>query len=165
MTDLRHLVIPLPGSGKGLNEEERVEALDPKIGGFVSNALRKSGFLVNDSDFSIQALQNNLKMSNLVDSLRASHEVLVRQMSLRPKDTKKGRYSLGKSVADLNLPSSADVVAIVYARQSIYGRGENKWIALDMSFADAQTGEILCYFRTRGNQEKSILEDLKRVPH
>jgi hypothetical protein len=166
-TELKQIVIRNPLSTKVRErEEERDETLGRRIGDFIPDVLRKSGWQINDSDFSSQSLQGNIKMSTLVDSLLATHEVLVRQIRRRPKDIKKGRYSLGKDIANLNLPSDTDAVAFVYGSQTIYGRGEGKWIDLYISFADAQTGEILCYFHTTGPlKEKELLKDLKLVPH
>jgi len=181
-------VLSHPISASGLPEEsgeERADGLASEVGAIVSGALRQMGWQVDDSRFSIQTLQNNDKLKNLVDSLLARHEILARNMSNRPKDTEKGRYSLGEDVANLNVPAPPDAVALVYGTPHwIHKGGINpvatmrdsktspQWgksgqpvnVFLHISLLDPHTGEVLCYIQIPGAVETRILEALRKIP-
>lgn len=165
--------------------EERADGLASEVGAIVSRALRQMGWQVDDNRFSIQTLQNDDKLKNLVDSLLARHEILVRNMINRPKDTEKGRYSLGQDVANLNVPAPPDAVALVYGTPNwIHKGGINpvaemrdartspQWgksgqpvnVFLHISLLDPHTGEVLCYMQIPGAVETRILEALRKIP-
>jgi len=187
-TDFRKIFIHNPLSTKvPEREEERAEALASEIGGIVSSALRKSGLQAVDTAFSSEALQNDLKMKNLVDSLLANHEILVRRMIRRPKDTAKGRYSLGQDVTSLSAASPSDVAVLVYGTphwilkgsinpikgfkiaKDIMPRpqwnGQPRNAFLHISLVDVRSGEVLCYLQIPGAVEDRILDGLAGIPH
>ena len=144
------------------------EEVKSDVAAMISDALRKRGWEVDESTFSAQAVQNEEKLRNLVDYLRARHATLVPQLLNRPKDVSKGRYSLGKEVA--SLAASAPNDALIFVRSHVFGL-YNNFMSLSISLVDSQSGEVLCFSQVRSysarDREKRIsliLKELRRVP-
>ena len=138
----------------------------------VAEAFRRRGWKVDENALSVQALQKDESLRNLVDYLCSRHVTLVSQIWKRPKDISKGRYSLGEDVAKLAPFAPADALAFV--RSYFFGRYDNRALCLSISLIDPQSGEVLslCHIRHMAsfgkyNTEKKIqfvLEELRKIP-
>jgi hypothetical protein len=153
-------------------EEEESREIRFDLAGIVSDALRKRGWEVDDHTFSDEALQSEERLRNLVDYLRVRHANLVLQMVNRPKDTSKGRYSLGEEVASLGSAARTDVLVLVHSH--LFARWNEKMMSLYFSLVDSHSGEVLCFSRacttgrlhglTREQRIQLTLKELRKVP-
>jgi hypothetical protein len=94
--------------GMAKEEEEATGALASSV----SAALTKSGLSV-ETPFTEEALKNNNELKYAVADVQRKFDEIAPQLYGKPKDVRKGRFSLGDMVAVLNSKGTADALVII----------------------------------------------------
>ena len=116
--------------------------------------------------------------------LQARYDALLPKIAKKRKDVKKGRFSLGDEVLNLNLDKSADAIVFIRGQGQKLTKGKTAftllvgglpaYLQLTIGVVDAHTGEVLVFTNplTRGDatgaNDKSLLKaienSLKKLP-
>lgn len=171
--------------GEGmLKESEQVAEALPKL---IAAALQKKGCAVLDNPFTAQALNDNNDLKFALADVQNKYDVLGEQLNRKPKDVKKGRFTLGDEVSKLNSDGKADTLVFVRARGNKNTGGRKAFglliggagmvvdvMFVSISLVDAQTGEVLATTRAAGTGDfvnktdsalgKNIEKSLKKIP-
>ncbi len=119
-----------------------------------------------------------------VADLQARYDALLPKIAKKRKDVKKGRFSLGDEVLNLNLDKSADAIVFIRGQGQKLTKGKTAftllvgglpaYLQLTIGVVDAHTGEVLVFTNplTRGdatgandkNLLKAIENSLKKLP-
>ena len=119
-----------------------------------------------------------------VADLQARYDALLPKIAKKRKDVKKGRFSLGDEVLNLNLDKSADAIVFIREQGQKLTKGKTAftllvgglpaYLQLTIGVVDAHTGEVLVFTNplTRGdatgandkNLLKAIENSLKKLP-
>ena len=119
-----------------------------------------------------------------VADLQARYDALLPKIAKKRKDVKKGRFSLGDEVLNLNLDKSADAIVFIRGQGQKLTKGKTAftllvgglpaYLQLTIGVVDAHTGEVLVFANplTRGDatgaNDKSLLKaienSLKKLP-
>jgi hypothetical protein len=107
---------------EGMAKEE-----DEATGAFasvVSVSLTKSGLSV-EAPFTGEALSNNSDLKYAVADVQRKFDEIAPQLYKKPKDVRKGRFTLGDMVAVLNSKGTADALVIIRSdgHKETKGRG------------------------------------------
>ncbi len=92
--------------------EPLVERATGALASSVSAALTKSGLSV-ETPFTEEALKNNNELKYAVADVQRKFDEIAPQLYGKPKDVRKGRFSLGDMVAVLNSKGTADALVII----------------------------------------------------
>jgi hypothetical protein len=122
----------------------------------VSEVLRKLGCAVDDKTFSPESLAQDPELRYAVDDLQKQFDEELKQMHRKSKDVRKGRFSLGDSVAKLPAVNQADALLFVRASGQVLTGGKKTfgWVVggqkfdtvqMDIGLVDGQSGAVL-YF-------------------
>lgn len=153
-----------------IGPEEMPEQLR-ELDSIAPNAMCSKGWQVDERTLTPEALHNNAKVQTLVELLRTRHDNLLTQISNRPKDVSKARYSLGEDVAALGLAGRTD--ALVFAKISSQA---NTWaVSMVISLVDPSSGEVLAHVQSSwgggahrkvdlGKATESLLKQLQEIP-
>jgi len=119
-----------------------------------------------------------------VADVQARYDALLPKIAKKRKDVKKGRFSLGDEVLNLNLDKSADAIVFIRGQGQKLTKGKTAftllvgglpaYLQLTIGVVDAHTGEVLVFTNplTRGDatgaNDKSLLKaienSLKKLP-
>ena len=119
-----------------------------------------------------------------VADLQARYNALLPKIAKKRKDVKKGRFSLGDEVLNLNLDKSADAIVFIRGQGQKLTKGKTAftllvgglpaYLQLTIGVVDAHSGEVLVFTNplTRGDatgaNDKSLLKaienSLKKLP-
>lgn len=170
----KHGVKGVSGMGQEADEAARQVAFE------ISNALGKRGVTV-DKPFTEEALKNNEELRLAMADVQQRFNQIEPQLFKKEKDVKKGRFTLGDSVAVLNPSGKTDALVLVRA----VGSKETKSKAfmtgglLGMAMAgeatfrtrvvlvDAKNGDILFVgdYISRGLPSEKVYEhSFKNIP-
>jgi hypothetical protein len=122
----------------------------------VAGDLAKSGLAV-ETPFTDEALKNNNDLKYAVSDVQRKYDEIAPQMYRKPKDIRKGRFSLTDMVAVLNSKGDADALVFVHSDGVKLTKGKGALsgglVGLAMSgstsyttrvvLADAKNGDIL----------------------
>ncbi|HUE83767.1 MAG TPA: hypothetical protein VMM84_16820 [Pyrinomonadaceae bacterium] len=86
--------------GEGMMEES--ENVAEALPGLVAAALQKQGFTVLESPFTSENLDGNNDLRFILAEIQNSYDVLGQQLHRKPKDVKKGRFTLGDEVTKVS---------------------------------------------------------------
>lgn len=121
----------------------------------------------------------------LMADIQSRYDDLLPKIAKKPKDVKKGRFSLGDEVVNLNLDKSIDAIVFVRGHGQKLTKGKTAFslltLSLDLPYlflsigvVDAHTGEILVFAdpktiadATSQNEKplrKAIEKSLKKLP-
>jgi hypothetical protein len=143
-----------------IEESQQVEAALP---GVVNKVFSERGCTVVENPFTPQALEKDQDLKYALADLQGKFDTLRKQLDQKPKDVRKGRFTLGDEVAKFNPGASAD--ALVFVRgEGVISTGGKKAFAtifggisgaaatadrleVHIAVVDAQTGAILYYGR------------------
>ncbi|HKZ81826.1 MAG TPA: hypothetical protein VJ124_26400 [Pyrinomonadaceae bacterium] len=165
-------------------ESDQVAEALPKL---VAAALQKKGYTVLESPFALQTGEGNDDVSFALADIQNRYDVLGVQLNRKPKDVKKGRFTLGDEVSKINSDGRADTLVFIRAvgNKNTKGRkafglllgGPAMWIdmmVVNISLVDAQSGEVLATTRAIGTGDfvnktekslaKSVEKSLKKLP-
>jgi hypothetical protein len=120
-----------------------------------------------------------------LSDIQSRYDALLPKIIKKPKDVKKGRFSLGDEILNLNLDKSTDAIVFVRGHGQRLTKGKTAFSILTMSLdvpyllltigiVDAHTGEVLVYANpvaiadaTGQNDKplrKAIEKALKKLP-
>jgi outer membrane biosynthesis protein TonB len=140
--------------GEPMMEESR--QLEKNLTPVISDVLRSLGCDVDEKSVNAEALASNPELGYAVDDLQKQFDAELKQMVSKSKDVRKGRFSLGDSVAKLSAGENADALLFVRASGEVLTGGKKAfgWLVTGQKFdtmqmhlglVDAKTGEVL-YF-------------------
>ena len=120
-----------------------------------------------------------------LSDIQSRYDALLPKIIKKPKDVKKGRFSLGDEILNLNLDKSTDAIVFVRGHGQKLTKGMTTfsiltmslnlpYLALTIGIVDAHTGEVLVYANpvavadATGQNEKplrtAIDKSLKKLP-
>jgi hypothetical protein len=119
-----------------------------------------------------------------VADIQSRYDTLLPKIAKKRKDVKKGRFSLGDEVLNLNLDKNADTIVFIRGQGQRLTKGKTAfrvlvgglppYLQLMIGFVDAHTGEVLVFTTpfTRGDAtspnektlRKAIEKSLKKLP-
>jgi len=120
-----------------------------------------------------------------LSDIQSRYDALLPKIIKKPKDVKKGRFSLGDEILNLNLDKSTDAIVFVRGQGQRLTKGKTAfsiltmslnfpYLALTIGIVDAHTGEVLVYANpvaiadAMSENEKplrsSIEKSLKKLP-
>lgn len=120
-----------------------------------------------------------------VANLQSKYDTLLVQLRKKPKDVRKGRFSMGDAVAGFGPAGASDAIVFVRGAGAVLTGGKKAfgWIVAgpkfsgfsgDLAFVCARSGDILAFtqFRTSGDVVKTpeqalrptLQKSLKKVP-
>jgi hypothetical protein len=150
------------------------------IGASVSAALNERGMEVANP-FSEDALKENSDLKYALADVQRKFDEVAKQLYKKPKDVRKGRFTLGDSVAVLNTTGKADALVFIRSKGVKQTKGKGfmtggviglatsgnatfvSWVAL----VDAKTGDILFLsdFLSSGLPKAKLYEKtLQKIP-
>jgi hypothetical protein len=121
----------------------------------------------------------------LLADIQSHYDALLPKIAKKPKDVKKGRFSLGDEILNLNLDKSTDAIVFVRGHGQKLTKGKKAFSLLTFSLdfpyllmtigiVDAHTGEVLVYANpvaiadaTSENEKplrKALEKSLKKLP-
>jgi hypothetical protein len=147
--------------GDSLIEESRmVETALPAI---VTKALQDKGCTVLENAFAPAALEKDQDLKYAVADIQGRFDELRKHMDQKPKDVRKGRYTLGDEVSKFNPGAAADALVFVRAEGVLNTGGKKAFatvfgglsgamatrntIIVNIAVVDAQSGAVLYYGR------------------
>jgi hypothetical protein len=124
-------------------KEKEGELLASAVTPVVSGALKKRGWEVDDRALATQNLADNELVRWQVNAIRERHHALLAR--IKPKDVRKGRYSLGAGVSTLGSWPQGTVLALVHAEgaRRTTGAQTMDWIFVPLT---ALTGGLTGFF-------------------
>ena len=122
----------------------------------ITEALNQKHCEVNDKAFSSDALEKDSDLKYAVADLQKRFDEVLPQMQRKPKDVRKGRFTLGDEVAKLNPGGTADALIFVrgYGQMVTGGKAFLSAMAHTYTYSgifyhiavvDAHTGNVLYY--------------------
>jgi hypothetical protein len=143
----------MKGNESLIPESRIVEGALPAI---ISEAMQSKGCTVLDNLFAPDALEKNQDLKFALADVQDRFDALHKHISEKPKDVRKGRFTMGDEVANFNPGAAAD--ALVFVRASgivntggkkvlgaIAGVNETDYIVVDIAIVDSQSGAVLYY--------------------
>lgn len=141
----------IKGGEPMFKEAERVEAV---VLWMVSRALRENGFETIENVLTAQALQEDSDLKSALAGVQSKYDTLAPKLHKNSKDIKKGRFSLGDSVANFTPAASADALVFIRSQGMALTSGKKTFgilvggpkrsrIDLFITLVDARTGEVL----------------------
>lgn len=137
------------------------------------------------TDMSTNSAEADMQRKYQLSDTQARYDALLPKIIKKPKDVKKGRFSLGDEILNLNLDKSTDAIVFVRGRGQKLSKGMKTfsiltmsmnlpYLALTIGIVDAHTGEVLVYANpvaiadaTGENDKplrKAIDKSLKKLP-
>jgi hypothetical protein len=147
--------VGMKGGEPMMEESRQVEkALTPVI----SEVLQKVGCKVNDKAFAPEFMEKDAELRYTVDDLQKQFDEIHAQMARKSKDVRKGRFSLGDSVAKLAAGEGADALLFVRAHGQVLtggkkvfghlvGGGAYDTVQIHIGVVDARNGDVLYFAR------------------
>lgn len=137
------------------------------------------------TDMSTNSAEADMQRKYLLSDTQARYDALLPKIIKKPKDVKKGRFSLGDEILNLNLDKSTDAIVFVRGQGQKLSKGMKTfsiltmslnlpYLALTIGVVDAHTGEVLVYANpvaiadATGENDKSLRKaidkSLKKLP-
>lgn len=173
----------MKGNEGMLKESDQAAEALPKL---VVAALQKKGYTVLDDPFTPQALGENNDLKFALADAQNRYDVLGLQLHQKPKDVKKGRFTLGDEVSRINPDGKADTLVFIRASGNKNTGGRKTFgllfggpgmvfdgLLVSLSFVDAHSGEVLAITSANGavdfvnkteGMAKNIEKSLKKLP-
>jgi len=132
--------------------------------GIIAEAMRSKSCTIVDGAFTTEALDKNQELKSAVADIQSHFDSLRHHLDDKPKDVRKGRFTMGDEVTNFNLGAAADALVFVRAGGVVHTTGakvlgaiagvsENDFIIVNIAVVDSQNGAVLYYGRsaTAGN--------------
>jgi hypothetical protein len=153
-----------------MTEESR--ALEVAVSPLIVGGLNSRHCEVNDKAFSGEALEKDADLKYAVADLQKKFDEMLPQLERKPKDIRKGRFTLGDDVAKLNPGGTADALVFVRGHGQVVTGGKAFLTAMARTYTgsfaiyqiavvDARTGAIL-YFGAVNTPTESITKNPER---
>ena len=141
-------------------------ALELALAPLIVGGLNSRHCDVNDKAFSNDALEKDADLKYAVADLQKKFDEMLPQLERKPKDIRKGRFTLGDDVAKLNPGGTADALVFARGHGQIVTGGKAFLTAMahtytgsfanyEIAVVDARSGNIL-YFGTVLTPTESI---------
>jgi hypothetical protein len=174
-----HKACVMPAEGKltklgmkgkeGMSKES--DAWSAALQTVVETHLHTSGVEILPSGMSQPELEKNDELRQVVLRLQAKYDSISAQLAKHPKDTRKGRFTVGDEVALLPCTANADTLVYVYGQGQVLTGGKKAFGALiagpsastaslTLSLVDAKSGDVLAYMHL-SNAEKFVNDSEK----
>ncbi len=156
-----------------IEEGMQVEAALPKM---IARVMEARGCKVMDSPFTAEALAKDPELKYTINDLQTRFDAVGEQLERKPKDVRKGRFTLGDEVTKVN---TSGAEALVFVRANgflstggkkafailIGGPGLVEMVQVSVTVVDGQTGAVLYHGRsiTTGNFVKDPFSMEKRI--
>jgi hypothetical protein len=116
-------------------------ALELALAPLIAGGLNSRHCDVNDKAFSNEALEKDSDLKYAVADLQKKFDEMLPQLERKPKDIRKGRFTLGDDVAKLNPGGTADALVFVRGHGQIVTGGK----AFLTAMAHTYTGSFAVY--------------------
>jgi hypothetical protein len=135
--------------------------LESGLSSVVRETLAARGCTILQDAFGQSALDQNPDLKYALADLQSRYDKLQVLLKKKPKDVRKGRFTMGDEVANFNPGAAADALVFVRASGVLETNGRKTFVLLtgmgvlynhvmlDISIVDAQTGTVL-YFAKPG---------------
>jgi hypothetical protein len=143
-------------STEGLIEES--QKVEQALPGIISNVFTARGFTLVPSPYSKEALSQNEELKYALADVQKQFDAIFPQIARKPKDIRKGRFTMGDEVSKFAAGSDAILFVRVHGQLStggkkafailIGGPGATDLYTVDTVMVDANTGNVLYYART-----------------
>jgi hypothetical protein len=173
----------MKGNEGMLKEADQAAEALPKL---VAAALQKKGYTVLDDPFTPHALSENNDLKFALADVQNRYDALGQQLYQKPKDVKKGRFTLGDEVSRINPDGKADTLVFIRASGNKNTGGRKAFgllfggpgmvfdgLFVSLSFVDAHSGEVLAITSANGavdfvnkteGMAENIEKSLKKLP-
>jgi hypothetical protein len=139
-----------------IEEGRQVELALP---GMIARVLEEFGCKVQESPFSAAALEKDAELKYALADMQTRFDAVLEQLKKKPKDVRKGRFTLGDEVLKVN-PGGADTLIFVRATgflstggkkvfsAMIGGPGLIQMVQVNVTIVDGQNGTVLYFARS-----------------
>lgn len=148
--------------GESLIQESRtVEVALPAI---IAKALQEKGLAVQENAFDPTTLDKDQELKYAGADVQTRFDSLRKQLDQKPKDVRKGRFTMGDEVSKFNPGSAADALIFVRAEGVVNTGGKKAFatimggmsgamatrnsIIVNIAVVDARSGAVLYYGRS-----------------
>ncbi len=143
-------------SNEGLIEES--QQVEQALPGIINGVFTGRGFALAASPYTKEALNQNEEVKFALADVQKQFDVIFPQIARKPKDIRKGRFTMGDVVT--KFAAGADAILFVRAHGQlstggkkafallIGGPGAHDLYTVDTVMVDARTGNVLYYART-----------------
>jgi hypothetical protein len=173
-------------SGVKGNEEmsEESRLIENALPSLITSVLQEHQCAVDDKALAADALQKDPDLSYAVADLQKRFDEMFAQLAKKPKDVRKGRFTMGDEVAKLNPGGAIDAMVFVRGYGQVNTGGKVFLSALAGASAynssvyhivvvDARSGAVLYYgvawagnpAKNPDNSRKSIRKSFKDFPN
>lgn len=173
----------MKGNEGMLKEADQVAEALPKL---VVAALQKKGYAVLDDPFTTQVPDENNDLKFALADVQNRYDEMGQQLYQKPKDVRKGRFTMGDEVSRINPDGKADTLVFIRASGNKNTGGRKAFgllfggpgmvfdgLFVSLSFVDAHSGEVLAITSANGavdfvnkteGMAKNIEKSLKKLP-
>ncbi len=143
-------------SNEGLIEES--QQVEQALPGIINSLFTERGFALVASPYTKEALSQNEEVKYALADVQKQFDTIFPQIARKPKDIRKGRFTMGDVVAKFG--AGADAILFVRAHGQLStggkkafallvgGPGAHDIYTVDTVMVDARTGNVLYYART-----------------
>lgn len=143
-------------SNEGLIEES--QKVEQALPGIINGVFTDRGFPLVASPYTKEALSKNEEVKYALADVQKQFDVIFPQIAKKPKDIRKGRFTMGDVVT--KFAAGADAILFVRAHGQLStggkkafallvgGPGARDLYTVDTVMVDARTGNVLYYART-----------------
>jgi hypothetical protein len=171
------------GSESMVEESEKASAA---VSDLVAQVLQKKRINILNSPFANSVNETDSDKKYLLADIQGRYDALLPKLLKKPKDVKKGRFTLGDEVLNLNLDKSADALIFIRGQGAKLTKGKTifsllnpfafsfPFVFITIGVVDAHTGEVLAFAKPLaiGNAvgkeqkvlNKPITKSLKKIP-
>lgn len=136
-------------------------------------------------DASTNSAEADTQKKYQLSDIQARYDALLPKIVKKPKDVKKGRFTLGDEILNLNLDKGTDAIVFIRGHGQKLTKGMKTfsvltmslnlpYLALTIGIVDAHTGEVLVYANpvavadATGQNDKALSsaidKSLKKLP-
>ncbi|HMG71919.1 MAG TPA: hypothetical protein VK582_00345 [Pyrinomonadaceae bacterium] len=158
------------------------DLLSTRVSQLITEALAAKHVNVSSS---AAAGETDAQKTYVLSDVQARYDALLPKIMKKPKDVKKGRFTLGDEVLNLNLAKTTDAIVFVRGQGQKLTKGKSAFSILTLSLnfpylmltigiVDAHTGDVLVFATliaiadaTSQNEKplrKAIEKSLKKLP-
>ena len=162
---------------EGMGNEEDQATND--LSSLVASDLSKTGLSV-ESPFTEAALKDNNDLKYALADVQKKYDEVAPQLYRKPKDVKKGRFTLGDMVSVLNSKGNADALVIIRSEGVKLTKGKGMMtggliglaaskkatFTTDVVVVDAKTGDVLyfdCFVSGGMPKDKLFEKSFKKI--
>jgi hypothetical protein len=165
---------------------EESEQVSNAVSELVAQVLQQKNISVLNTPSTDPTSENGTDQKYLLADIQGRYDDLLPKMVKKPKDVKKGRFTLGDEVLNLNVDKSADAIIFIRGQGTKLTKGKQvfsilnpfsfsfPYVFITIGIVDAHTGEVLAFAKPLavgdvvGKEQKvlnkPITKALKKIP-